>query len=172
MRVYTGIGSRETPIEVLEIFVNIGRYLGEQNYILRSGGANGADLAFEIGCDQSNGKKEIYIPWYRFNNSDSPLFKIPQEAYNIASIIHPNWVSLSENAKKLHARNCSQILGQDLKTPTDFVICYTKYGKEIGGTAQALRLARENNIKIFNVGSYSSIIEFKRDLFNYIKGIQ
>lgn len=169
MYIYTGIGSRETPRAILDTFINIGRYLGRQDYILRSGGANGVDLAFEIGCDEAKGKKEIYIPWYRFNNSDSMLFNTPQEAFSIASAIHPNWNALSDNVKKLHARNCSQILGQDLKTPTDFVVCYTKEGKGGGGSGQAIRLARECNIPIFDVGSYDSVIDFKRDLFEFIK---
>jgi hypothetical protein len=29
---------------------------------LRSGGAGGADSAFETGCDQQCGVKEIYLP--------------------------------------------------------------------------------------------------------------
>lgn len=170
--IYTGIGSRETPKPIIDTFINIGRYLGGQGYILRSGGANGADLAFEMGCDQSKGKKEIYIPWYRFNNSTSMLFKTPQEAFDIASSIHPKWDAVSDHAKKLHARNCSQILGQDLKTPTNFVVCYTKGGKGQGGTGQALRLAREYNIPIFDVGAYESIYDFKRELFNFIKSLE
>lgn len=168
MDFYTGIGSRETPIDVLNTFINIGRYLGGIGYTLRSGGADGADTAFEIGCDQSQGKKEIYIPWYRFNNSTSMLFNISQEAFEMASLIHPSWERLSDGAKKLHARNCSQILGQDLKTPTKFVVCYTKDGKGGGGTGQAIRLARQYNIPIFDVGAYSSINQFKRELFSFI----
>ncbi len=46
--IYTGIGSRETPIEILEIFKNIGKYLGEIGYTLRSGGTDGADNYYEI----------------------------------------------------------------------------------------------------------------------------
>ena len=77
-QVYTGIGSRETPLEYIQLFIRIAEYLASVGYTLRSGGANGADLAFEIGCDNKQGKKEIYIPWYSFNNSDSMLFHTPK----------------------------------------------------------------------------------------------
>lgn len=167
--IYTGIGSRETPLEHIQLFIRIAEYLASIGYTLRSGGANGADLAFEIGCDNNQGKKEIYIPWYRFNNSDSMLFHTPKECFNIAKEFHPNWDNLSDYAKKLHARNVCQILGQDLKTPTSFIVCYTKDGKEVGGTAMAIRIAKSYNIPVFNVGGYKEVDVFRKELFNFIK---
>ena len=53
--------------------------------------------------------------------------------------ITPNWGRLSYGGKKLQTRNVFQVLGADLKTPTEFIICWTdKYG----GTQQALRIAK------------------------------
>ena len=49
------------------------------------------------------------------------------------------------------ARNCHQVLGQDLKTPVDFIVCWTKDGGESGGTGQALRIARDLNIPVYNL---------------------
>ena len=45
---YAGIGSRETPPEFIDEFIKIGKWLGSHGYILRSGGADGADSAFEL----------------------------------------------------------------------------------------------------------------------------
>jgi predicted Rossmann fold nucleotide-binding protein DprA/Smf involved in DNA uptake len=61
---FGGIGSRETPENVLKIMTQLGYSLAKKDFILRSGGANGADLAFENGCDKANGKKEIIIKIY------------------------------------------------------------------------------------------------------------
>lgn len=169
--IYTGIGSRETPIEVLEVFKNIGKYLGEIGYILRSGGADGADNYFEIGCDISNGKKEIYLPWKNFNNNNSDLYFISDEALKMAERYHPYWNNLSDGARKLQARNCYQVLGYNLDTPTDFIICYTKDGKLKGGTSQALRIAKDYDIKVFNAGNYNDLNDFRMNLWNYIKEI-
>ena len=48
---YAGIGSRETPGLMLGAFARIGEFLAKKGYTLRSGGADGADTAFEVGCD-------------------------------------------------------------------------------------------------------------------------
>lgn len=64
-------------------------------------------------------------------------------------------------------RNVCQILGADLHTPVQMVICWTKGGKLVGGTAQALRIARANNIPIFNLALDSSgpaLMEFLNEL--------
>lgn len=44
---YAGIGSRETPMEVLELMTKASAWLGAKGYTLQSGGAIGADMAFE-----------------------------------------------------------------------------------------------------------------------------
>lgn len=154
---YTGIGARETPTEVLELFTKIGKFLASRNITLRSGHAKGADQAFEIGCDIINGNKEIYLPWYKFEGSTSSLIVSNKLAFNIAEKYHPYWHNLSQGAKKLQARNSHQVLGTDLNTPSSFVICWTKNGKGEGGTGQALRIAKEYNIPIFDIGKYDTI---------------
>ena len=148
---YAGIGSRETPQDVLSLMQKIGRALALKEYTLRSGGANGADTAFEQGCDMVEGKKEIFLPWRNFNNHNSELFNVSNEALNMASNLHPAWDKCSQGAQRLHARNCYQILGENLDTPVEFVVCWTKYPKASGGTALGVRLAEENNIPVFNL---------------------
>ena len=88
---YAGIGSRETPIEIQKLFINVGRYLAKKKLILRSGGANGADQAFEKGCDLVSSKKEIYLPWAGFENSNSKLIVKDKKAFEIAEQFHPYW---------------------------------------------------------------------------------
>lgn len=151
MKYYAGIGSRETPINVMERMKRLGTDLAKQGYCLRSGGAPGADTAFEEGCDLVSGAKEIYLPWRGFNGRNSLLYNTPPEAFVLAEKFHPNWHRCSDAAKKFHARNMSQVLGQDLKTPSEFIVCWTKEGKMIGGTSQALRVAEHYNIRIINL---------------------
>lgn len=61
-RYYAGIGSRESPPGILALMVEVGKFLAQKGYVLRSGGADRADKAFEQGCDQVQGQKEIYLP--------------------------------------------------------------------------------------------------------------
>lgn len=145
---YTGIGSRRTPKDILRYMKTFAVFLGTKGVILRSGGADGADTAFEIGCSYVNGKKEIYLPWKNFNNNKSKFYNISNEAMKIAEKFHPAWNKLSDGARKLHSRNVYQILGYDLNTPTNLVICWSDGS---GGTEQALRIAKHWKIKIYNL---------------------
>lgn len=161
---YAGIGSRETPIEILTFFTKLAKYLAKQGYILRSGGAEGSDLAFEIGCNNVNGQKEIFLPWKGFNNSNSSLILNNPKAFEIAEKYHPYWHNLKEGARKLQARNSHQVLGWDLNTPSKFIICWTKNGKGSGGTGQAIRIAKAYDIPIFDAGAYPYVETIKKEL--------
>ena len=152
---YTGIGSRETPKTPSLLFFLIGKTLAKWGFTLRSGHAVGADKAFEDGCDSSRGKKEIWLPWKGFNGSDSNFIVSDKKAFDLAENFHPNWNKLSIGAKKLHARNTHQILGKDLLTQSEFIICWTKDGKGSGGTGQALRIGKAYNIPILDLGIYN-----------------
>ena len=150
---YAGIGSRETPKDVLKIMREIGRIFAIRGILLRSGAALGADAAFESGCDTVYGPKEIYLPWMGFNGHKSLLYAPSYRARELAEKVIPHWDRLTFSGKKLHARNCHQILGKDLDLPVNAVICWTKEGKLVGGTATAIRLAEEFKILVLNLAN-------------------
>jgi hypothetical protein len=159
-KVYCGIGSRETPPEVLDVMHSLAFRLAIKGWKVRSGGAPGADDSFTQGArlvDLSSA--ELYLPWEDFNDwtwdTLSVARKTPQdEAYVIAEQFHPTWYRLGKGGRALHARNVHQVLGFDVTAPelTKFIICWTKNGKLVGGTAQALRLAAAYKIPVFNLG--------------------
>lgn len=155
-KIYAGIGSRNTPSNICEIFTNLSRLLSDNGFILRSGGADGADAAFEKG---SGLKKEIFLPWKGFNGSDSTFYNPPQKYISVLKEIHPNYDKLSEAAKKLHLRNFQQIYGIDYD-PVSFVLCWTTGGRTKGGTATAIKLAEMENIPIFNFAREGSDVSF------------
>ena len=164
---YTGIGSRETPTEILNIMNLVAIKLQNLGYILRSGGAPGADLAFEEGISN----KDIYIPWRGFNGSKSSLINQLPKAFELASEHHPAWNRLTEPVRKLMARNAHQVLGHNLDIKSKFVICWTPDGAQsssertsrTGGTGLAISLASSLGIKVFNLQnqeSYDRVIAF------------
>lgn len=159
---YAGIGSRQTPADVLRVIEALARYEAWRGMILRSGGAPGADAAFERGCDQSNGLKEICLPWRNFNGNSSSIYTPPAHAYTLARTYHPNYDSLTPGAKKLMARNTMQILGLDLRSPVVRVFCWTEKGSGKGGTGQALRIARDYQIPIYDLGA-QAVFDFVTD---------
>lgn len=152
---YTGIGSRETPKDILKTMTQLAKDLDAIGYTLRSGGADGADDYFERGAT----RKEIYLPWKMFNGNPSPLFKVSQEAMALASEHHPAWDKLKDPVRKLMARNATQVLGLELDTPSDFVVCWTPDGCEshltrtaaTGGTGLAISIASKMGISIYNL---------------------
>lgn len=165
MPYYAGIGSRETPQDVLSTFKIVATYLANKGFTLRSGGAKGSDRAFENGCDKVNGIKEIYLPWKGFEGSNSNLIvEEGGKAYEIAQKFHPYWHNLSQGARKLQARNSHQVLGSNLNTPSKFIICWTKNGSGSGGTGQAIRIAKNYDIPVFDAGKYDDMDELRKEL--------
>lgn len=151
-RYYAGIGSRGTPAAVQAYFFMLAGELGDAGWTLRSGGADGADASFERGLAAAH-PREIFLPWKRFNGNSSPLFTPSAEAFALAERFHPAWARCSPAARMLHARNMHQVLGADLNAPVEFIACWTPDGRGGGGTGQALRVARDRNIPVFDFGA-------------------
>lgn len=156
---YCGVGARDTPADVCDFMRGIASTLGQRQWLLRSGHADGADIAFEEGCMSVSGTKEIYIPWNGFHKARHGendayavhVLKNHIQAIDIAGQTHPNWKACGNGAQLLHTRNVYQIMGMDLKTPVSMVICWTKDGHASGGTGQAIRLAERLSIPVFNL---------------------
>jgi hypothetical protein len=156
--IITGIGSRNTTPEICDLFVELGAEARERGWWIRSGHAEGADYAFERGARDHC---IIYMPWSTFNKELPILGRAHTEELRDDALDlvyrHDPYANddISQGVKRIKQRNIFQVLGVDLKTPSDLVICYTDEGKYVGGTALAMRVARENNIPIINLGNPS-----------------
>lgn len=158
VRVYTGIGSRRAPDRILTLCMLIAGTMRTLGWTCRSGHAEGCDQAFENGADDA---AQVFLPWASFNK-DVPVlgrkFVEPTEAaYAVAAQFHPAWDRLPQGVRKLQARNVHQVLGYDLASPTEMVICWTPDGSldgagpNTGGTGQALRIAAKHDIEVINL---------------------
>ena len=174
MKYYAGIGSRETPEPIRKAMRSAAGAMAKAGVTLRTGGAKGADQAFFNGWQSVHGPikvkedftvyfdeepnlLELYLPYDGYNGfryDGNTVFGPPtKEARLLAKKYHPNWSGLGDRGRDFHARNCYQVLGFDLQTPSSFVLCWTEKGKPVGGTAQAIRIAEKHNIPVFNLGS-------------------
>lgn len=150
---YTGIGSRETPVPILSQMSTLADHLAGAGWTLRSGGAPGADTAFADGAaSHPLGKVVIYLPWSGFNGVCGVVPPFTDEVMTLAARYHLAWGACSAGARKMHARNVYQVLGDDLRTPSKFVVCWTKDGKGGGGSGQAIRIARAHGVPVFDLG--------------------
>ena len=168
MKILTGIGSRETPREILEVMRKVCKKMVLQGYTLRSGGADGADAYCAYGWgdawseDAEVPDAEIYIPWSGFNNlkvgqknvvlvQDT---RIIQSAHKLLKQVHPAFDKLTRGPLALHTRNCFQVLGADLCTKSSIVLAYAKTdskGNPMGGTATAINIAKREGITVRNL---------------------
>ena len=144
---YAGIGARNTPVAVLAKMRKTASALEKRGWKLRSGGAAGADSAFEGGCSN----KDIYRPLGKGPIQLSHPEYISLEG--IASKHHNGWHSLSSFVKYLMVRNAAIIMGARSKYIADVVICYTDKGRVIGGTGHTIRIARSLFVPVINFGS-------------------
>lgn len=181
MAAYTGIGSRETPVEIAGVMEDAAFRLARIGFTLRSGKAKGADEAFQFGAQRYHGLfpdviyskiAEIYIPWKGFKGGvglidqyditlDSIDRAYPDQAdmrWDWVKEVHGGWERLSQGARKLHERNIHQLFGENLSdaflNQSKFVLYYapeTRKGDPKGGTATAVNLAKKSSIRTLNL---------------------
>ena len=158
---YAGIGSRETPRDILEVMTKVATILNREGWILRTGDAKGADAAFRTGASN----KQVY--------TIKSLSQISKEmcdiCYNDLITLHPNVNAVMRKpwAKEYLMRDFLQVRGYHPNdTLSSFIICWTKDAGLNGGTAQAMRLAHKLGIDIYNLADKSTlqlILKFIQD---------
>lgn len=157
---YAGIGSRDTPEDVQELMTRMARCLEDMGYVLRSGGAVGADKAFQRGVSNPQ-NMEIWLPWSSFQGlrtGDPGVFDFQcAPGYEIAMAMVskfaiPYMEPTKTATRTLAARNGMQILGGNMNHPSSFVYAWTPGGMGGGGTGQALRMARSLGIPVRDLG--------------------
>lgn len=152
MKFYAGIGSQETPLVTLRFMRGLAHDLEDLGYTLRSGGAEGADSAFESGTTRAN--RRIYLPWQGFNGKTGIVIGHVPTYTEIARQHHPAWNKLSPGGKALHTRNVAQVLGfWPESQKSEFVVCWTPGGLGGGGTGQAIRIANAYSVPVYDIGN-------------------
>lgn len=138
---YAGIGNRKIPKWAHDSIVQRARLLQFDGYILRSGGAAGADSLFEYGTTLQGGAKEIF---------KKELFP-PKWCVDLVRKHHKYGKTMKDPITiQLMARNCQIILGKYGDAPVDFVLAWCE-DEEVGGTAFGLTLARAYKIPVENM---------------------
>jgi hypothetical protein len=162
--IVTGIGARSTPQEFLELFEALGQEAQIRGWHVRSGHADGADYAFELGAKENC---IVYLPWKSFN-SDKPVLgesvcvDLREDVMEMIYRHEPYAMECNIGVKRIKARNVYQVLGVDLQKPSDVVVCWTPEGKITGGTGLAMKIAIKAGVPIINVGAWDTPATLKR----------
>ncbi len=141
---FAGIGSRSTPLEIQDLMTRASKKLAEEGWILRSGGAKGADKAFERGAIQKES----------FASKDAEPWAF-EEAKQHMPTDREGFEAWTPHVRGLIARNMMQILGRGALEPVTFVLCWapsTIYtDSSAGGTGWAIRCALAHKIRVHNM---------------------
>lgn len=168
---YAGIGNRDVPKEIRPHMTDLARRLSNMNFTLRSGDAKGSDQAFQLGAgtnasifkasskDQVSKAAKGQVTFFD-EMSDAER----RAAYDSVMRLHPNGANLDERARDLHGRNYYQIMGTDGAVNSAFIACYAT--SKDGGTWQAIKLAHELGIPVFNAAEYEDIEQWKDDVID------
>ncbi|MDE0658684.1 MAG: hypothetical protein OXI79_03435 [Gammaproteobacteria bacterium] len=171
---YAGVGSRRTPPEVLAAMADIAQTLGDAGTALSTGGADGADKAFETGALRTDAPITVHTPWPGYNGyrpgrdpeTDIDIVhptsteSVQGRTYlDLAREHHPYWNRCGRGARALFVRNVSILAGardDDGGTlPVRAVIAYTPnglpVGRDAGGTGHTLRTAASLDIPCVNL---------------------
>lgn len=163
---WTGVGSRDTPLELRSLMEITGTRMTQLGGRGRSGGARGPDEWFESGArsaETAATRFDVYLPFEGFKGRyssrmssvwDSTHFPTYTTAQYIASTLHPNWKAcLNGGAYQYHTRNVFEVVGKRLTRPSRIVIGYarTVRGVAQGGTGLAIRLAEKLDIPVLNL---------------------
>lgn len=176
---YAGIGSRNTPGEIARLMRKIGALSAVKGFHLRSGGADGADTAFEDGVNAillafeelrgfsgEQALQRIYLPWEGFNGRHSTMGATHLAHPMTKDLVyqyHPAGDRLKKGPMALMRRNCHQVLGDHLTEPASYIICWTPDGvsegqvtsQKTGGTGMAIRIASAYGVPVFNLKNSS-----------------
>jgi len=186
---YTGVGSRNTPPNILKLMELIGESFAHRGFKLRTGDAAGADSAFRTGAIKrltevnklpvAEAKKlvEVYAPSMK-TGTLGPYERKPDpdllgRLRLIANEFHPNPNALKGYGRSLMERNALQIFGPRLDDPVDFLVGMLKpmhlrtKPTDVGGTGQAYRIAMKNNIPIFDLAPTTSEAQLNESLNKY-----
>ena len=171
----TFVGSRQTPSAIITQATKILFDYLRRGYVIRSGNATGLDSIVTTYCSEK--EREIYLPYEDFNykqfgKSMNNAF-IPnrehwsnyQQAVEMVYQYHPLHNRVPEEHMKYLARDIYQVLGVDLKTPSEKVVCWTPDGAETaaectrqtGGTGMAIRIANAFGIPVVNLNKHKEL---------------
>lgn len=160
------VGSRETPLDELELMVRLGRTCTDFGLAVSSGDAFGADRAGWYGAMQSRVYSEIGSRIYLTDSAKNRTrattlgFIIAEDypehwdmAKSLAFAARGSFGGLNEYGIGLHTRNVYQILGHNLDEPIKLMFYYAKPvgnpkdERVSGGTNTAVQLAKQSNIE-------------------------
>lgn len=121
-----------------------------------TGGAEGIDEAAMFGSAVEPKRLHVYLPWAKYNREKIPsganIYVYSKKDHPLwdqsVDLYHPNPANLKQGARALHARNYGIVCHGK---PVDGVIAVPTDLNSLCGTGQAIRIAEDLRIPLFNL---------------------
>jgi hypothetical protein len=164
-KAYAGITNPDTPPDIVQQIAKLASRLSESGYTCRTSGGSEGDDAFENNSTLS----EVHIPWKKFNNKETKFNKNLPEAADLVKPFHPTFDAMKPAVQAIIARGAHVILGQNLQSPVQFVLCWSADGLEnakdrgikSGFIGIPIALAATNRIPVFNLKNPDALQRLK-----------
>lgn len=140
MITYYGTSEKDTPVSILDLMREIGIKFGEANSILHYRKNNVGGEAFYSGTEISVGITSCSYELNRFLDA----INWAKRLWNKCENRETEWELLSDGQKNILVSAIVNVMGIDLKTPIDMLICWTDCTK-CNETTIALDVAKEYN---------------------------
>lgn len=156
---YVVISNKEVPPNVVESVSRIVKTLEGLGFILRMDGMEGLAAATENIPAPDN--RELHLPWKGFDNKESKFTYNSDEAKALAKLFHPGYDTLKPAVQSFLAKNVRLAMGDRLKSPALFMICWSEDGAEN---------SLQKTIKSGNIGHIIGIMSsLHAPIFNFGK---
>ncbi|WP_164928546.1 hypothetical protein [Gloeobacter violaceus] len=168
-RFYTGVGSTDPPPDVAALVMTVAQHLAGEGMVVRTGHDKGTDAAFAAGA--APGTREVYVPHSGAGGYRDGLVVCDPEtivrAARLAASVHPHWKTYNNFQRRAHTRRVFQLLGEDLNSPSAYVICFVPEdgdGKVQGSARTVLALAQVKRIECYNLAELQTRTRFRQRL--------
>lgn len=157
MKYCTGLGTTQVTKTMQDVIERFSRYLSEQGYTIRTDFDKGMNQVFRNNSDS--------VELYTFegdSNKNADAFDCPMTDF-VKQHLRDSYISLdalNRVTKNRVVRCYYELLGQNLDSPSEFLICYDP---SEGVVNYAHRIAYKLGIKVYNLCDKEELKQLKKD---------
>lgn len=166
---YAIASNKGIPSNVIEEFKSIVPELDKSGFIMR---VSALDETIDNHVRDMTENKELYLPWRGFNNIEQGNTYTSPETKAIAKLFQPGYDGLSNAIQMIVAKNVRLALGNDNKSPANFILVWSEDGAETlatktsatGNVGHLIAVASAAHIPVYNLGKPGCLERLKRNL--------
>lgn len=166
---YAVASNENVPANVIEEFKSIIPELEKAGFILR---VSAMKNSIDDHVRNLTENKEVILPWRGFNEVEDGNTYTSPETKAIAKLFQPGYDSLSKGVQLIVAKNVRLALGNDSRSPVNFVLCWSEDGAETNATKTSatgvvghlIAVASAAHIPVYNLGNTGCLERLKRNL--------